>query len=332
LNARQQALFETVRSLAGAASPRGLGEDCLFDLTDRSLIEVNGADAADFLQGQLTVDVKALDHDRSRLAAWCSPKGRVLALFRVLVGDSGFWLELPAELAERTLARLRLYVLRARASLDDASPRLLRLGVHGQRVPAVIEGVLGDLPAQAEEVVARAGVTVWRLPGPAPRFELVGEPEAVEPVARALAEATVPAPRAWWSLLDILAGVPLIHADTSDLYLPQMLNLGALGGISFDKGCYVGQEVVARTEHLGRLKRRLYRGRAEAPAPPRGCPVHVARGEPGDPVGRVLCAEAHPEGGSALLAVIAMDAAADPLALESPTGVPLRLEPLPYRV
>lgn len=305
--------------------------DIVVDLSDQALIAVGGADAIRFLHGQLTSDLHALPRDRSQLSAWCSPKGRVLAMFRVFHHDPGFLLQLPHELLEPTLKRLRLYVLRAAVELNDASDALLPIGVAGPAATAALVERLGDVPPGVDDVRRSQGLTVTRLPGARPRFQVLGPAAAMRSLWEHLAGAARPGGRAAWALLDILAAVPTVGRATADAFLPQMLNLQALGALSFTKGCYPGQEIIARTHHLGTLKRRLYLVHAEAETPPRpGDPVHTAAAE--GAVGTVLAAEAHPDGGVVLLAVLQIGSAeGHELHLGSRAAGPaLRLEPLPY--
>ncbi|MGH8586641.1 MAG: YgfZ/GcvT domain-containing protein, partial [Gammaproteobacteria bacterium] len=228
---------------------RGPGDDFIADLPDLAVLRVGGMDAADFLAGQLTSDVRALLPGQSQLAAWCTPKGRVIVVCRVLCLVDQHLLVLPEDLAEDTLTRLKRYVLRSRVELSDERARWVTTGCAGPGMGAVLRERLGALPERPGGLIEVAGFVVAALPGCGPRYLVLGAAESV----RALREAAVPAlgSAPAWRVLEILSGVPVIHRATSEIYLPQMLNLEALGGLSFQKGCYPGQEVIARLKYRG---------------------------------------------------------------------------------
>ncbi len=310
-----------------AASSAGV----ICDLSQLGLIAVDGDDAFTFLQGQLTCDLNDVTPTRSRLAAWCSPKGRVLVLFRVVRAQNGFLLELPASQLEAILRRLRMYVLRARVSLKDVSDEFIRVGLSGDLATQVIEKLYGCAPSSADEVAAVGDAHLIRLHGNVPRYQFIGDPEGAEKLWRAAAKTLTPVGVRIWSLLEIYAGVPEI--TQGDEHLPQMINLDLLEGLSFKKGCYVGQEIIARTHHLGRLKRRMYLIRASAgQSPPPGAPIVDAAA--GSEAGQILTSAPRGEAdGFAALAVLRIDAAATgTLHLGSAAGTRIELMDLPYPI
>jgi len=297
-----------------------LDADIVTDLGHLGLISVSGEDTVTFLQGQLTSDVAEITPERAQVSAWCSPKGRVLATFLVFRHADSLVLQLPRELLDGTLARLRMFVLRADAALEDASERWARIGACGPRVEKRLAEELGAIPRSVDGVLRTPKATVIRLRGVRPRFEVVASPAEMPALWEACREVADAAGADAWELLDIEAGVPTVREATADVFLPQMLDLPRLGGVSFTKGCYVGQEVVARTEHLGRLKRRLYLAHAGGAATPRpGEPV-LGPDDDAQAAGRVVQAQPVPDGGYDLLAVIHIETAE-----AAPTGG-LRLE------
>jgi folate-binding protein YgfZ len=301
------------------------------DLSHRGLIAVTGDEAFTFLQGQLTCDLAEVNPTRSRLAAWCTPKGRVLVLFRVFHLDSGFLLELPGSLTEATLRRLRLYVLRAQVSLEDVSEDSVRLGLAGDSARVLIESRYGSAPRFPDAVATSGGVRLIRLHGAVPRYQFIGDTDGAEVLWRAATQSLAPVGQALWSRLEISAGVPEIMQG--DQYLPQMINLDALGGLSFKKGCYVGQEIIARSRYLGRLKRRMYLiGAGVGDPPPPGAAVVDATAGP--PAGEVVSSGGRGQaGGFSALAVLRIDAAkSGVLHLGSTDGPRLELLDLPYPV
>ncbi len=304
--------------------------EVIADLSHVGLIGVHGEDAASFLQGQLTGDVRQVDAGHSQLSAYCSPKGRMLASFRIFMRGERYFLCLPRPLVDATLKRLRMFVLRAKASLEDASDSLVRIGLSGPQSEAVLRDYLGNLPQEFDGVVQAKDLTAIRLPGPHPRFEIHGEREPMEKLWTSLDVRAAPVGRGPWELLDIRAGLPMIFEQTADAFVPQMTNLQALGGVNFKKGCYTGQEVVARMQYLGKLKRRMYRARVDASERPQPGDAVVAEGSDGQSAGKVVRAECAPDGGFELLAVLEIARADTRLHLVNAGGPVLELLDLPY--
>jgi folate-binding protein YgfZ len=271
-------------------------------LPELRLITVAGRDAQAFLQGQLTQDTAQASAARTCLAGWAEPKGRLLwvgHLVRLAADDAApFGLFVPASLAEDLVRHLRRYVLRAKAAV------------------ALHDGPIAGVDAGAEPV---PGCSDFRLAGDAHRALRIGD--AVTAVAND-AEATA------WELADIRAGLPVIGPATSGEFIPQMVNLDVLAGVSFTKGCYPGQEIVARTRYLGRVKRRMFRFSAAGHPPAPGSPVYGPRGT----AGQVVRAAPLPAGGTELLAVIVLDELAGPLSLDAAGQVGLGQLALPYAV
>lgn len=305
-------------------------------LPHRGLIVVRGPDADQFLQGQLTCDVREVTLERSLIGAHCSPKGRALACFRLFRRNDGLYLELPRDLVSPILARLSKYVLRAKATLEDASDHLARFGIAGPKAAALVQERLGGIPETVNEVLHGAeeesALTAIRLPGPILRFELYGLAPELQTRWKALDDQLRLTDVESWRLLDILAGIPAVYPETVDAFVPQMLNLDLLGGISFQKGCYTGQEIVARTHYLGKLKRRMYLARVESPMPPKpGDPLFSPQADASQSAGQLADVCRHPDGGYAVLAVALISCAEQgTLHLVSASGPILRLEALPY--
>jgi len=273
---------------------------------------VRGADAYDFLRRQLTNDPPAAD-DRFALAAWNDAKGRVRALFRIVRGTEGPLLIAERDGLDTVLAKLRIFVLRSDVVLEPSDVEVGAVIGDARRLLQARGIALGSDPgsaSRAEDLLwLRQGDELLYVAGVAPALErLAAELEPGTPDRAALAE--------------IRAGLPYVGSTLAERYVPQMLNLDRLGGVAFDKGCYPGQEVVARLHHLGSVKRRLKRFAAEgaAPsAPPPGAPIVDASG---NEVGDVVRAAAVGET-LELLAVVQLDAAA-PLFAGGGDKVPLK--------
>lgn len=309
--------------------PAGPGDTVLADLSHLGLIAAAGADAQTFLHGQFTSEVREVSEQHHQLSAYCSPKGRVLALFRLFRRGEIYYMNLPREVLETALKRLRLFVLRAKVSLVDASDKLIHIGLAGPEAPGRLTSILGTAPqltGDSCQIEYGAGLlTVLRTPGPCPRFEVIGEIQDLRSLWQALSGHLTKVSAEAWTALDIRGGIPNIYAATSDAFVPQMLNLQALGAVSFSKGCYPGQEIVARMHYLGTLKRRLFRACADTISAPRpGDPVYA----PGETqsIGQVVEACPDPGHGFELLAVLII-ASAGQARLQ---GVELVRRELPY--
>ncbi|MDX1251931.1 MAG: folate-binding protein YgfZ [Gammaproteobacteria bacterium] len=283
-------------------------ENVLADLSHLGLIKVSGADAATFLQSQFTNDVREVSEQRSQLSAYCSPKGRMLACFRLFMRDGAYYLRLPLEIVEPTLKRLRMFVLRAKVTLEDASDTLIRIGLAGPDAAKILSGA----PESVDGVGNATGSTIIRVPGAQPRFEIIGPVDTIKEIWATLHPHVTPVGANVWDLLDIRAGIPTVHTATADTFVPQMVNLDTLGGVSFTKGCYPGQEIVARVHYLGTIKRRMYLAHIATNATPHpGDAVHAAGNTGKQGVGTIVTAQPSPAGGFEALAIIEVNAAED---------------------
>jgi len=312
------------------AEPGGDHDCALNDLSHFGLIRAEGEDAESFLQGQLTNDMRLVTESHSNLAGWCSAKGRMLANFRCFRRGDAFYLQTPAENLATVIKRLGMYVLRSKVSLSDASDDLMRMGLTGQCAEPVLEALFDSLPAAVNEVAQQGGLTLIRLPGEPPRFELLGPAEALIEVWQTAESQADRRSDDFWALQEIRAGVPVVYPDTSEAFVPQMANMQLVDGVSFKKGCYTGQEVVARMQYLGKLKRRMYLAHVDSDTPPRpGDELYSPGSTSGQGTGKVV--DARPaDGGYDLLAVIeTASAEADEVCLGE-NGPRLRLQALPY--
>jgi folate-binding protein YgfZ len=300
------------------------------DLSYLSLIGVQGADAASFLQGQLSNDIFKLNEARSHLSAYCNAQGRISSILRVIRGDAGFILLLPSELRERVLQRLRMYVLRAKVTLQH-DQRFVPIGISGPAAATILREQFGSVPA-VNERIAKNGVSLLGIPGPHARYLILADTASAHALWSSASKA-IPVGTTAWSWLEIVSGLPRIYPQTYETFVPQMVNLDLLGGISFDKGCYSGQEIIARLHYLGKLKQRMFRAHIAAsgvPAP--ADPIHTPGGNT-QAIGHVVDATPSPSGGCDLLAVINVAAVeGTALRLGGLEGPALTIGPLPYAV
>ena len=281
-------------------------------LSTLGVLRVSGDDARPFLHGQFTADVKRLQAGRGRLAAWCTPKGRVLFLMHVLCVGDAFLLILPAGELPGLLKRLRLFVLRAKVQIEDLSPAWSIMGVAGDDALPVDAGHL----RQADD-----GTLLYRLPGTCAVGYVIGAQADVQ--ARWDRGSAPVLDTAEWEALEIGAGLPRIEGPLAEHVLPQELGLEQLDGLHFDKGCYPGQEVIARLKYRGQVKSGLFRGTTSGDLAPGD---RLYRADASATVGEVLRV-ASLAGGTRVLAVVDFDAANAPLHLRASDGPPIAFEP-----
>lgn len=299
------------------------------DLSASAVLRVAGADAAAFLQGQVSCDVREVTPETSRYGSYNSPKGRVLALFLLWQHDGAYWMQLPAALAEPVRRRLSMFVLRSRVTLSDVSAEWIRIGVGGPRALSCLSDALAVDTGPAHGVRRVGAGVLLVLPGG--RHELVLPIGEAQPAWQRLVAHARPAGDALWETLAIAAGEPAVYPATQDRFVAQFLNLDLIGGVSFSKGCYTGQEIVARTHYLGRLKQRMLRARVAAGAAPHpGDELYSA--DLGDQACGIVVRAAPALGdGYELLAAIRIESASGhAVHWRSPDGPVLDWLPLPY--
>jgi tRNA-modifying protein YgfZ len=275
------------------------------------IIEVTGDGAESFLQGQLTQDVRRLGRSGSLPAAWCNPKGRVFCVMRMIKADGAIGLVVPAELAEPVVKRLTMYRLRARVRIALADPEWRCLAVTGAGDLDALAAL--DLLPERGAAARGRGLVAVELNSRPRCVELYGPRAAFDRSGLTIRQPLTD--RQWQAAL-IDAGVPTVLAATAEKYTPHMLNLDRLGALSFDKGCYTGQEVVARTEHLGQAKRRLMHYRVAGGTPAVGDRLVHEEREVGDVVNAA---------GEELLAVVPVELHALTLAVKQRPASPVDL-------
>ena len=278
-----------------------------------------------FLQGQVSNDTRLLTENRGLFAAYSSPQGRVLALMHLLPHSSGVVAIMPRELIVPTLEALRRFVLRAKVKIEDAGEFLSVAGLHDAGRP------------RAEGYTEKDGIGVAGVNRDPGRYWVIGAAEKLAEHRLDGGEFPVERIENDWRLADIRAGLPQIYLSTREAFVAQMLNLDLLDGVSFTKGCYTGQEIIARTQHLGRIKRRLYRLQLPPGEWRIGQPLRLSDGRSGR-----LIEVIQSGGGFEALAVLNMDAGATESAADAPvtTDAPIAADapvkaaglPLPYEL
>lgn len=303
-------------------------------VTDLGLIAIAGDDAASFLHSQLTNDVEHLGTGEARLAGYCTPKGRLLGTFLMWRDDQSIYLQLPRELQAQLQKRLTMYVLRAKAKLTDATEAPASdalLGIGGAKGEAALRQHVPALPAAPYQVAHADAGTVIRL------ADAFGAARYLWLTLGAIASAALPALRETlalggnqaWHLSAVHAGVPQVTARTLEQFVPQMVNLELLGGVNFKKGCYPGQEIVARSQYLGKLKRRTALATIDNAAALAGQEVFSAT-DPAQPCGMIVNAAVNGAGGADALVEMKLASLEDEVHLGSAAGARLQFLPMPY--
>jgi folate-binding protein YgfZ len=300
----------------------GIAFDGIVRLSDWTTLRTHGADAATFLQGQLTQDVTGLLRGQARLSGYCSPKGRLLASFIIWrIGDEEFGLLCSADLAAAVRKRLSMFVLRARCRIDDATGQWSVFGLAG---PAAAQWAGAAIPPWRVREQGLQWLIGLDAADRVPRWLLV-QPADMPPPALPALEGLA------WQWLEVMSGVPRITAATAEHFVPQMINFEVVGGVHFQKGCYPGQEVVARSQYRGTIKRRMHLFATTGSAHPGQEVFHS--GDAAQPAGLVVNAAALPGAGTRVLVEVKLAAfEGGSLHLGSVEGPLLQRLPLPYPV
>ncbi len=302
----------------------------LADLSQLGLLAFSGEDTAEFLQSQFTNDVRGLSADGAAWNGYCSAKGRMLANFLMWKSGTDTCLQMSGDIREAVLKRLKMFILRSRVSGRDATDENVRLVLAGPQAAAALADAGLPRPEGAMKTKTNEQGQTVRIG--ADKFVLAIAPEKAPAVWAALAKHATPVGAAAWDWLRLTNGIPMITAATQEEFVPQMVNWEVLGGVSFQKGCYPGQEIVARTQYLGKLKRRMYLAHVDGnEAPAAGDNLYTPDME-GQASGMVVNAAPAPGGGFDLLAVAQIEsvAANQPIHWKTSDGPVLALKAQPY--
>jgi len=292
----------------------------LYPISDLAVLSVSGKDAAKLLQGQATCNVFEVSETQARIGAFCNPKGRAIATFLIAKKADAYLLVLPLELLEPIKTRLQKYVLRSDVKFTDSSDNLCLLGISANEAAAE--------PRFAAH--SKADAVSIALGSTAERRLVIAEPEqAIALWADYLSQGYAPGNSEDWRLLDLLAGIPWLSQATSEEHVPQMLNLDKLDGISFTKGCYTGQEIVARTHYLGKAKRALFLAECALDTAPAANTAIMDRSGGEQSRGEVLTAISRGGICHVLAVLLVSDSGEYDLVLKDHPEISLRLLPLP---
>ena len=314
----------------------------LCDLSQFGSLKVSGADAQSFLQNLLSSDVSAVNVQHAQLSSLNSPKGRMIASFLIWQNGADYYLQLPANLCAAIQKKLSMYVLRAKVKIEDASTLIVSLGMAGEHAAILLQQHFGDLPPSDFGAQQFDHGNIIRLG--AQRFQInIAATHAIELWQKLSTNSQSASPQIvgspCWDWLQIRAGIPVILPATQEQFVAQMVNLELIGGVSFKKGCYPGQEIVARMQYLGKLKRRMYLAHIETTDNP--TPQAQDIPEAGDELfstdmeeqscGMIVNAAPAPGGGYDVLAVVQISSqAAQTVHWRSLQGATLEFMSLPY--
>ncbi|MEY4466739.1 MAG: hypothetical protein RIR21_532 [Pseudomonadota bacterium] len=313
---------------AVAMPPNLLEHGFISPLLDHGILSVSGQDAINFLQNQLTNDLASLDLHHAQLSGYCAANGRLLATVLLWKSGESIMMLLPQSLLASFQKRLQMFVLRAKVKLEDASSSMVALGL-GVAPQHPLE--LAGLPAQPFDLSTLLDGQLIRMPDAVglTRYLWVGLQEHAPALwTKAATQLTIASPAAWhWT--QIQAGLPQILEPTREKFVPQMVNFELIGGVNFRKGCYPGQEIVARSQYLGKLKRRMQLASTNATMALPGTEV-FSDADPGQPCGMVVNAELGPDGRLACLVEMKLELLGSNIHLQSLEGPRLVFGPLPY--
>lgn len=328
-----QQFLETQSTTRSALSDTVLTEQGFVSaLTDLSLIQVSGDDAASYLHNQLSNDIEHLDATAARLAAYCTPKGRMLASLFIWKTSEGIFLQLSASIQASIQKRLQMFVMRAKAKLLNVSAEYIMLGLGGATASKTLQQWFVQLPADINSKVDNEYGSLIRVAdafGHA-RYQWIVKAEVLEHSWPRLQQELQAVDASVWRRAEILAGIPRIIDKTQEQFVPQMINFELIGGVNFKKGCYPGQEIVARSQYLGKLKRRMSIATIASTEVLAGLELFAAD-DASQPCGMIVNAELNSDKDSICLAELKVAVQeSGQIHLGSSDGPVLTFLPLPY--
>lgn len=274
----------------------------LCDLHQFGTLRVTGEESQSFLQNLLSNDIRDVNTTHAQLSSFNTAKGRMLATFLIWQDGHDYLLQLPRSLVEMMRKKLSMYVLRAKVKISDASNEVICFGVAGINAESILSTALGDLPLKPFAVLIGEQSSVLKINDT--RFQIITTPTNAEAIWSSLSSNAKPVGSVSWDWLNIRAGIPIILPETQEQFVAQMVNFDLIGGINFKKGCYPGQEIVARTHYLGKLKRRMYLAHIDTTDTPQAGDELFSTDMEGQATGMIVNAAPAPSGGYDVLAVI----------------------------
>lgn len=301
-------------------------------LSDLGLIALHGEEAVSFLHNQITNDVAHLDHAQARLAGYCSPKGRLLATFLMWRSGDNILLQLPRSLQATIQKRLQMFVLRSQVKLIDVSDSHVMFGLVGHAVATTLVPWFTAVPTVPYAKIDNNNGSLIRVSDAngIPRYQWITTADVAIAAWPTLIQSLQPVASCAWRLTDIQAGIAHITLPTQEQFVPQMINFEVVGGVNFKKGCYPGQEIVARSQYLGKIKRRAVIATIDAIDVAAATDVFSST-DPGQPCGMIINAERSAPNTSTCLLEIKLAALENgTIHLGTINGPQLYFQPLPY--
>lgn len=301
-------------------------------ITNTGVIAIEGPDAKKFLQGQLTCNLDDIDPQHSAIGALCTYQGRTICNFRLLLDQDTYYLMLHPSLTESVMAYLGKYIAFSKAKMTDVSDQFVHIGCWGAQIETLLGSEVDIPPLSINEVHSSTACLVIRVADSPERFSCLCSLEKGKTLWKNLATNCEKMPSQSWQLMNIRGGIPEISLSTTEQFIPQMLNLDLIGGISFKKGCYTGQEIIARSHYLGKQKRRLFRLQTNSTvAPLPGAGIFVE--DKLQAIGTIINTAVSPtSNGHEILAVLKIGAHDKKLFLDEENEEKLSLIPLPYAI
>lgn len=308
-----------------------LDDTYICELTKLGLIRASGEEAQSFLHGQFTNDLNNVSSELSQLSSYCNHKGRMLSIFRIFKRDNNFYLTLPREILDTTLKKLTMFKMMAKVDLFDESDELVQFGIAGPNTESILSSLHITIPHQVNHCTHSNEITIIRLPSENTRVLFISNTNLAIAFWKQISAKISIATSGFWDLHDIHSGIPQVCANTSEAFIPQMTNLELIDGVNFNKGCYPGQEVVARTHYLGKPNRRMYQASiADDNAPESGTNIYTPE-DASQPVGKIVIAQKTSDENCTALIVLRTEKKDDEaLHLGSVAGPKVLVQPLPY--
>lgn len=304
------------------------------------LVQVSGEDAITFIHGQFSHDIVSLKASEARYAGYCTPEGRLLGIMQAWKSEGSVLLMMPRDILPALIRRLQIYILRAKVTLTDVSERFALYGLGGKKAPEIMQTVFSQLPERTGNKAECVAGTLIQLADAfgTPRFLWIAPMHEAATIGSALFSTLSLADDETWELGEIEAGMPQVYEATQNRFVPQMMNMELVDAMSFTKGCYPGQEIVARTQYRGTLKRRMIPAYAAVPSDATASDAGIVPGldifdprAPNEPCGILVRAARYDMERVACLMVVSRELmASDSLHLGALDGPALSVTPLPY--
>lgn len=315
----------------GADNQKAESATIICDLSHFSTLVIAGDDAQSFMQGQFTNDVKQVDKNNSQLSAICNNKGRMIANFRLFEHNNNYFLTLKSDLVDASIKHLQNYILRAQVVIQDVSEQLIHFGVSGNMATQLLSPFIENINEDVDTVSFNDDYVAIRIAGSIPRYEVFCSYEHARTLWEKVSQQAKVVNSSSWDYLNIQAGIPTIDANSSEEFVPQMTNMELINGVSFTKGCFTGQEIVARMHYLGKLKKRCYKVHIDTDnKPATGDKLFAEKARAGQNTGSIIQAEKNPDSGYDALAVIQIADTESNLFLNDADGPKVTVKDLPY--